>query len=74
MLLFIEDLAAINLKPFVATIFIAALALLIGALLLFLRETREAHRGAADPRDVPRVGAEALVAGRSRDQLWAPAA
>jgi hypothetical protein len=41
-LLFVEDLAAINLKPFVATIFIAALALLIGALLLFLRETREA--------------------------------
>ena len=41
-LLFVEDLAAINLKPLVSTIFVAALALLIGALLLFLRETREA--------------------------------
>ena len=41
-LLFVEDLAGINLKPLVSTIFVAALALLIGALLLFLRETREA--------------------------------
>ena len=41
-LLFIEDFAAVNLKPIVGTTFIAAVALLIGALLLFLRETREA--------------------------------
>ncbi|MGZ3173395.1 MAG: DUF2721 domain-containing protein [Croceibacterium sp.] len=41
-LLFVEDLAGINLKPLVSIIFVAALALLIGALLLFLRETREA--------------------------------
>jgi hypothetical protein len=41
-LLFIEDFAGVDLKPVVGTIFIAAVALLIGALLLFLRETREA--------------------------------
>jgi len=41
-LLFVEDLAAIDLKPLVSIIFVASLALLIGALLLFLRETREA--------------------------------
>jgi hypothetical protein len=41
-LLFIEDFAAINLKPYVATTFILSLGLLMGALLLFLRETREA--------------------------------
>ena len=41
-LLFIEDFAAINLKLYVATTFIISLALLMGALLLFLRETREA--------------------------------
>ena len=41
-LLFIEDFAAINLKLYVATTFIIALALLMGALWLFLRETREA--------------------------------
>ncbi|HEX7711315.1 MAG TPA: DUF2721 domain-containing protein [Sphingomonadaceae bacterium] len=41
-LLFVEDFAGLNLKPFVATTFIIALALLITALLLFLRETREA--------------------------------
>jgi hypothetical protein len=41
-LLFIEDFAGVDLKPVVGTTFIAAVALLIGALLLFLRETREA--------------------------------
>ena len=41
-LLFIEDFAGINLKAVVGTTFIVAVALLIGALLLFLRETREA--------------------------------
>jgi hypothetical protein len=41
-LLFIEDFAGVDLKPVVGTIFIVSVALLIGALLLFLRETREA--------------------------------
>jgi hypothetical protein len=41
-LLFIEDFAAINLKLYVATSFVAALGLLMAALVLFLRETREA--------------------------------
>ena len=41
-LLFVEEFAAIDLRPFVAAVFIAALALLMAALLLFLRETREA--------------------------------
>jgi hypothetical protein len=41
-LLFIEDMTGIDLKPLVSTIFVVSLALLIGALLLFLRETREA--------------------------------
>jgi len=41
-LLFVEDLAGIDLKALVSIIFVASLALLIGALLLFLRETREA--------------------------------
>jgi len=41
-LLFLEDFAAINLKLYVATTFIISLGLLMGALLLFLRETREA--------------------------------
>lgn len=41
-LLFIEDFAAIDLKPYVATTFVISLGLLMGALLLFLRETREA--------------------------------
>ena len=41
-MLFVEDLAGIDLKALVSIIFVASLALLIGALLLFLRETREA--------------------------------
>lgn len=41
-LLFVEDLTGVELKPIVSTVFVAALALLIGALLMFLRETREA--------------------------------
>ncbi len=41
-LLFIEDFAAIDLKLYVATTFILAIGLLMGGLLLFLRETREA--------------------------------
>ena len=35
-------MAGVDLKPLVSIIFVASLALLIGALLLFLRETREA--------------------------------
>ena len=41
-LLFVEEFAAIDLRPVVAAVFVAALALLMAALLLFLRETREA--------------------------------
>ena len=41
-LLFVEDMAADDLKPLVSMMFVASLALLIGALLRFLRETREA--------------------------------
>ena len=41
-LLFIEDFAGINLKIMLACSFILSLALLMWALLLFLRETREA--------------------------------
>ena len=41
-LLFIEDFAAINLKLYVATTFVLSLGLLMAALVLFLRETREA--------------------------------
>nr|WP_243415147.1 DUF2721 domain-containing protein [Altererythrobacter segetis] len=41
-LLFVEDMAGVDLKPLVSITFVASLALLIGALLLFLRETREA--------------------------------
>ena len=41
-LLFVEDFAAIDLKLYVATTFILAIGLLMAALWLFLRETREA--------------------------------
>lgn len=41
-LLFIEDFAELDLKLYVATSFIVALGMLMAALLLFLRETREA--------------------------------
>jgi hypothetical protein len=41
-LLFVEDFAGLELKLYVATTFILALGLLMGGLLLFLRETREA--------------------------------
>jgi hypothetical protein len=41
-LLFIEDFAALDLKLYVATTFVIALGLLMAALVLFLRETREA--------------------------------
>ena len=41
-LLFVEDFAGLNLKVLVAATFVIALALLISALLLFLRETRAA--------------------------------
>jgi hypothetical protein len=40
--LFVEDFVGIDLKVFVATTFVIALALMLGGLLLFLRETREA--------------------------------
>jgi len=41
-LLFVEDFAGLRLKPYVATTFVLALGLLMGGLLLFLRETRAA--------------------------------
>jgi hypothetical protein len=41
-LLFVEDFAGLELKLYVATTFVLALGLLMGGLLLFLRETREA--------------------------------
>ncbi|HEY6815634.1 MAG TPA: DUF2721 domain-containing protein, partial [Croceibacterium sp.] len=41
-LLFIEDFGAIDLKLYVATTFVVALGMLMAALWLFLRETREA--------------------------------
>jgi hypothetical protein len=41
-LLFIEDFGAIDLKLYVATTFVLALGMLMAALWLFLRETREA--------------------------------
>lgn len=41
-LLFIEEFASINLQAVVAGVFLLAIALIMWALLLFLRETREA--------------------------------
>jgi hypothetical protein len=41
-LLFVEDFAGLELKLYVATTFVLALGLLMGGLLLFLHETREA--------------------------------
>ncbi len=41
-LLFVEDFAGINLKPYVATTFVLSLGLLMWGLLLFMRETRQA--------------------------------
>lgn len=49
-LLFIEDFAGVDLKLLVATTFVLALALLMSALLLFLRETREATASLRIPR------------------------
>jgi hypothetical protein len=41
-LLFIEEFASVNLQPFAAAGFFAAIALLMSALFLFMLETREA--------------------------------
>jgi hypothetical protein len=52
-LLFVEEFAAVDLQPYAASGFIVAIGLLMGALLLFLRETREAT-------DALRIPAELL--------------
>lgn len=49
-LLFIEEFARSNLQPFVAAAFLAAIALLMWALYLFLQETREAARALRIPK------------------------
>ena len=41
-LLFLEEFAHVGLQPFAAGVFIFAIALMMSALLLFLKETREA--------------------------------
>ncbi len=41
-LLFVTEFSGADLQPYAATIFIFAVALLMGALMLFLQETREA--------------------------------
>jgi hypothetical protein len=50
-LLFLEEFASTSLQPFAAGVFIVAIALLMAALLLFLRETREATEALRIPRD-----------------------
>lgn len=50
-LLFVEDLAGFDLKPFVAIAFSAAIALLMAALGLFLRETHIATDALRIPED-----------------------
>lgn len=52
-LLFVEEFARVDLQPYAAGGFIIAIALLMGALMLFLRETREAT-------DALRIPAELL--------------
>ena len=49
-LLFVEEFAHLGLQPVAAGIFIVAVALLMGALLLFLREVRQATRALRIPR------------------------
>ncbi|HSG54873.1 MAG TPA: DUF2721 domain-containing protein [Paracoccaceae bacterium] len=50
-LLFIEEFATLNLQPIAAGIFLVAIALLMTALLLFLKETRQATDALRIPRD-----------------------
>lgn len=50
-LLFIEEFATLNLQPIAAGIFLVAIALLMAALLLFLKETRQATDALRIPRD-----------------------
>ena len=52
-LLFVEEFAELDLQPYAAGGFILAIGLLMGALMLFLRETREAT-------DALRIPAELL--------------
>lgn len=50
-LLFVEEFAGLALQPVVATFFILAVALLMWALVLFLRETRAASEALRIPKD-----------------------
>ncbi|MXO86963.1 DUF2721 domain-containing protein [Altererythrobacter aurantiacus] len=50
-LLFVEEFANLALQPVVATFFILAVALLMWALVLFLRETRAASEALRIPKD-----------------------
>ncbi len=50
-LLFIEEFATLNLQPIAAGIFLVAIALMMMALLLFLKETRQATDALRIPRD-----------------------
>ena len=61
-LLFVEDLAGLHLKPFVAGAFSAAIALLMSALGLFLRETHLATEALRIPENCLELGAKALAA------------
>ncbi len=51
-LLFLEEFAHAGLQPFAAAVFILAIALLMAALLLFLKETREATAALRIPQDL----------------------
>jgi hypothetical protein len=50
-LLFLEEFAHLGLQPVAAGVFIGAIALMMAALLLFLKETREATEALRIPRD-----------------------
>ena len=50
-LLFLQEFASTSLQPLAAGVFIVAIALLMSALLLFLKETREATDALRIPRD-----------------------
>ena len=50
-LLFLQEFASASLQPLAAGVFIVAIALLMSALLLFLKETREATDALRIPRD-----------------------
>lgn len=51
-LLFLEEFAHLGLQPVAAGVFILAIGLLMAALLLFLRETREATAALRIPREL----------------------